>query len=97
MLFCVCLGSVRLLNTTVDSSTGTYLLLNTKLVFVSIGSQCLPAKCYSSPSILGTWKVYVRFVDVGSGTCLCVLKTEALSVLKGPPLVSYERPAFTFC
>ena len=96
MLFCVCLGSVRLLNTTVDLSSGTYLLLNTKVVFVSIGSQCLQAKCYSSPSILGMQRVHVRLVDVGFGTCLSVLKLKSFQRLRDPCLLAIEGPAFTF-
>lgn len=48
-LCCVNLYSVfvwgdRLLNTTVVLSTGTLLLLNTKVVFVSFGSEHLQAK-----------------------------------------------------
>lgn len=72
------------------SSIGTHLLLNTKVVFVSIESQCLQAKCYSSLSILGMRKVYVQFVDVGSGTCLCVPEPKSFQrwylVIEGPAL-----------
>ncbi len=86
MLFSVCLGSQAV--TTVDLSVGTYLLLNTKVVFVSIRSQCLQAKCYSSLSIQN-----VESLCSVSGCGLWDLslcsKTETLSVLKGPLLVRY--------
>lgn len=89
MLFCVCLGSVRLLNTTVDPSIGTYLLLYTKVVFVGIGSKCLQAKCYSSLSILGNVESLCSVSGCGLWDLSLCSKTEELSALRGPLLVSY--------
>lgn len=88
MVFYVCQGRARLLNTTVDLSIGTHLMLNSEVGFVSIGNPWLQAKWYASVNPGNVWS---RCWVGGCGLWdvpLCS-KTEALSALKGPPLVSY--------
>lgn len=48
-------------------------------------------------SILGMYEVNVGVEDVGSGTCLCVLKQKSFLRLRDRRLLAIEGPAFTSC